>query len=380
MFGSGKGADGISANYTANENSVNTKGTLQQPYYWNKTYNSSAKTGAWQKLTYSTYSLDNIIAVGGDGTNDWNRNGVSVSNPALSNQVIDYSKFNRQGANKGIGTITSTGIVKIGGYKLKITNSYELQKGKSFIIMKTIVKNIDAKKRTVKNLRFWTGTQDDYIAGDDANSKSRGNFIDGVYKEVRNPKQQAKVVKIFNGTAGIYFYSISPKADTIISTRYKLKELLATAPFSHIRRVHTDGSYAIYMRLNDLAYGKSESFTVYYAAGALKELDALALDVSKAAETGKIIHKNKTTTFKENNFKDKNTYSKIKITTLPKHGVLKIFGDPLVVNQTVVNIDYKNMTYTPDKNYMGKDEFHWQGFLGYGNYTAKLNTILNIVK
>ena len=42
---------------TGSENSVNTKGTLQQPWY--------NKDSTWYKLTYSNYPLDYAIGIGG---------------------------------------------------------------------------------------------------------------------------------------------------------------------------------------------------------------------------------------------------------------------------------------------------------------------------
>ncbi len=349
--------------YHASENSVNTSGTLQQPFYWDATYSSGS--GAWQKLTYSHYPLDNIIAVGGDGTNDWNTNGVTVINPDLANQVIDISGFTKYDTDRGTGTIVSTGIVTVDGYELEITNSYELPAGKSYIVMTTKVKNVDIDGRTVTNLRFWTGTQDDYIGANDSNSKSRGNFIDGAYTEVTAATEQARVVKIFNGTAGIYFYSISPKADSIIATRYGFSTLLATAPSDQISISTDDGSYAIYMRLNDLAIGESEEFTVYYAAGPIDQLDAIALDVSNAASVGKIVDEDNTVIFGADDFRDSNDviYSKIKITALSANGILYLNGVAVTVGQEISSSDYVNMTYVPNPNYAGDDSFTWQGYI-----------------
>ena len=360
--------------YTPREDSVNSKGTLQQPYYWNKTYTNgdTNTTGAWKQLTYYNYALDNVIAVGGDGTNDWNRNGVSVSNPVLANQVIDYSGFTKYDSDRGTGTIISTGVVTIDGYELEVTNRYELPEGKSYIVMTTTVKNVDANQRTVTNLRFWTGTRDDYIDGHDANSKSRGNFIDGVYTQVTNASDQAKVVKIFNNSAGIYFYSTTDKADSIIATHYGLDTLLATAPSDQAEIATDDGSYAIYMRLNDLAYGESEKFTVYYAAGAIEDLDAIALDVSNAAIVGKRVNEDSSAVFAANDFEDSNNtiYSKIQIKALPANGILKLNGVSVTLNQEINSSDYVNMTYTPNPNYFGNDNLTWQGIGADGSRSA----------
>ena len=46
--------------------SINSSGNLQQPWYYNE------GDSRWWKLTYSNYALDSKIAVGGDGTAEWN--------------------------------------------------------------------------------------------------------------------------------------------------------------------------------------------------------------------------------------------------------------------------------------------------------------------
>jgi hypothetical protein len=55
---------------TGSENSINATGNLQQPFY--KSFDGNAR-----KLTFSSYPLDFELMEGGDGTNWWNRNGVS---------------------------------------------------------------------------------------------------------------------------------------------------------------------------------------------------------------------------------------------------------------------------------------------------------------
>jgi len=86
---------------TGSENSVNTTGNLQQPFYYNSTM------ALWRKLTYSGYPLDNSFAIGGYGTSEWNLNGTLVSNPSMTGQVIDLSGYITTISPNGYGTIIS---------------------------------------------------------------------------------------------------------------------------------------------------------------------------------------------------------------------------------------------------------------------------------
>ena len=82
------------------ELSINAAGNVKQPFYY------STDFGNWRKLTYSesaliNYPLDSKIGVGGDGTNNWNLNGVRINNPTMVNQVFDDNAFSIVG---GLGS------------------------------------------------------------------------------------------------------------------------------------------------------------------------------------------------------------------------------------------------------------------------------------
>jgi hypothetical protein len=70
---------------SGSQNSINTSGTPNQPFYKNGS--------TWYKLTYSTNPLDVIYAVGGTGSSVWNNEGFNSTNPVLTNVIYDYSCF-----------------------------------------------------------------------------------------------------------------------------------------------------------------------------------------------------------------------------------------------------------------------------------------------
>ncbi|NOQ31011.1 MAG: hypothetical protein GQ570_07825 [Helicobacteraceae bacterium] len=358
-FGNGDGRKKFTySDYNIKESSVNDKGTLNQPFYWDSADNK------WQKLTFFDKALINFIGVGGDGTDSWNVNGTVVLSPSLTNQSIDTSGFNVTSSNKGYGTIISTGEVNVGGKALELTQTYTLDPNKTFIKMSTKIKNISGGDIT--NVRFWVGTDDDYIAGSDSTTKKRGNFVDEQFEEVSTAADRSNVVEITGGTAGIYFYSTSSRADSVISVDYGSTNLKDTAPSANTAISNDDGSYAIYMRLNDLADQASEEFTVYYAAGSTADLADVASELALANALEKTLDEDTFISHGSNDFRDANSvvFSKIKVLSLVANGTLTLNGSSLVVDQEIISSDYANMTYTPNQDFNGTDKYKWQGWDG----------------
>src|SRR5690554_7153964 len=182
---------------TGSENSINNTGNLQLPFY-------KSEEGIWRKLTYSNYPLDFEIMEGGDGTEWWNRNGVGVLNPPLTNQTFDYSNY-VQTASGGYGTIITSGTLTINGKLFQVTHEYNLPQDKFLIQITTTLKNLS--ESTMNNLRYWVGTRDDYIGDSDVNYKIKGNIIDGQFVAITNKNEQSKALKIYNDDEGVLFYT-----------------------------------------------------------------------------------------------------------------------------------------------------------------------------
>jgi hypothetical protein len=257
------------------ENSVNTTGNLQQPFYYNSVME------IWRKLTYSSYPLDNAFGINGDKTNEWNTNGDIVLNPVISNQVIDYSGYISTGSNTGYGIVISTGDITIAGTQLEIENKYTLPADKAFIKVEVNVKNLSSG--TVENVRIWVGTRDDYVGGTDDPTKQKGNLIDGEFVMISDPATRAAALKIFTGDEGVLFYTDSEKGNTVIQYCCSWSDVVYQDPLTSEYDETSDGSYGFYVRFNDLAPGQSDDFTWYYAAGELADLDSIIKDVAEAS-------------------------------------------------------------------------------------------------
>jgi hypothetical protein len=269
------------------ENSVNTSGNLQQPFYWD--------TGAGQfyQLTFSNYPLDIAVAWGGDGSNEWNINGTIVETNngsyVYNGQVLDTSGYIATGADSGYGTIISTGTVTINGADLQVRNIYTLNQNDSFININTEVTNLTAGP--LGNVRVWVGTRDDYVGTDDGPVKQRGNLVAGAFEQIANATDRSTALLITAdsgaATPGVLFYTTAPNANASVNSCCSFSNAYQQNPATSAIVVSpgADGSYAMYVRMPDLAAGASSDFTWYYAAGDVSVINDIISDVAAASSS-----------------------------------------------------------------------------------------------
>jgi uncharacterized repeat protein (TIGR02543 family) len=254
---------------TGSEPSVNSSGNLLQPFYINS-------SNVWRKLTFSNYPLDFEIAEGGVGTNAWNYEGTKVQNPVLSNlQIVAADEFD------GSGVVNVTGTLVVGTATIRISHKYELPASKSYLKVTTKFENLS--NRELVNLRYWVGTRDDYVGATDQPLKEKGNLVDGEFVRIANQNSPSKALRISTPQEGILFYTDTDKGDIVVDRCCSFSNVTSKNPRNSDISVTNDGSYAFYVRLNDLAIGASDEFTWYYAAGSLADLETIISDVASAA-------------------------------------------------------------------------------------------------
>lgn len=256
--------------------SINAAGNVEQPFYF------STDFGSWRKLTYSesaliNYPLDSKIGVGGNGTNNWNLNGVRINNPAMAGQVFDDSAFAIVGG-LGSGVLRVRGQITVGTALFELTNTYTIGENNNYVQVTTSIKNIGAT--TATNIRYWVGTRDDYVGGTDQPTKVRGTLVEGVFQPLTLTTQRASALRITTIAEGILFFTTSTRGNNVHAGYDPVENPStnldpATAPITSTN----DGSYSMFIRINDLAVNESDSFVWYYAAAALDELDDVILEV-----------------------------------------------------------------------------------------------------
>ena len=262
------------------EFSINAAGNVEQPFYY------STDFSGWRKLTYSesalvNYPLDSRIGVGGDGTNNWNTNGVRVNNPTMTNQVFDTSSFSVVGGIS-YGTIIVRGEITVGTARLELTNAYTIGQNRNFVQVMTTIKNIGLAQAT--NIRYWVGTRDDFVGGTDQPTKVRGNLNDGAFEAITVSSQRAAALRITTISEGILFFTTSMRGNNVHGPYSPLENPStnidpSTAPITSTN----DGSYSMFIRINNLAINESDSFVWYYAAAPLDDLDDVIDEVADSS-------------------------------------------------------------------------------------------------
>jgi len=76
---------------------------------------------------------------------------------------------------------------------------------------------------------------------------------------------------------------------------------------------------------------------------------------------------------------DGNSMSKIKITSLPANGVLKLSGVAVNVNDEIPTSQLANLTFTPDPDWYGNTHFGWNGYDGTAYSLADAQVNLTVI-
>ena len=257
---------------SGSEASINNTGNLQQPFYYN------AVQALWRKLTFSSFSLDNAFALGGVKTDEWNVNGNIIQNPVLSNQTLDVSGYVSTGINRGYGTIISTGNTTVNGQLMEVRNTYILPQSSAYIKVTSRVRNVSST--LMENVRIWIGTRDDWVGATDSPNKQKGNLVNGAFVQVPNATTRSSAVQITSGSEGVLFYTNSTKGNTVINSCCSFINVINQNPLTSTTNITNDGSYAFYVRLNDLPVGATDEFSWYYAAGEIGNLPDIIADVA----------------------------------------------------------------------------------------------------
>jgi len=268
--------------------SLNSHGLLEQPWYFDNTSVVGGVTrNAWYKLTFSNYPLNMEVGAGGDGTSSWNRNGSLLNSQTNLSAAISDTRFDISGYREGTGVVISSVTLGFsGGESVKVDNTYTLSAGASFVKIDTNLTNVGIG--AANNMRLWVGTQDDYVATRDSQFKYKGNLTSSGFEQIATQNQQAKALKITEFDTGegaaILFYSTSDGADTSISTCCSFTNATGIDPrTSSIWRGPEDGSYALFIRLQDLGVGQSGGMTWYYAAAPASLLNSVVNTVAQSA-------------------------------------------------------------------------------------------------
>jgi len=253
--------------------SFDANGILLQPWY----YNSDSST--WYKLTHGTKSIEQGLAISGDGTSTWNTNGILDDTPYNANLSYEISKYNPN----GYGKIEVTNTTTIDSKTVEIKNNYSLAESDRYLNVTTTVTNKETVD-SISNVRYWVGARDDWVGNTDSPTKIKGNVDGDGFTQISNSSEHSAALKLTDTATDsvLLFYTGSNKAITVLNSSYGafLEKVMKLDPYSSAITNSSDGAYGLYVRFDDLVAGASDSFTWSYAAATSAQMDAIQQTVS----------------------------------------------------------------------------------------------------
>lgn len=260
------------------ESSITSFGGLRGPQYFNQSQNT------WYNLTIGNSDMANAFGVGGAGTDNWNIDG-SINLNSVQNVALDTSGFVTVGTRGtgvyGYGTIVATGTMTLNSRTIQVSHSYTLGESTQYLSARTTLTNLSAS--TATNLRSWIGVRDDWLGNYDSVTKQRGTLTTTTFVQSETSSQRSPAIKITTPYEGALFFSTSSRANTAISGCCSFSNAYSTNPLTNATSLTNDGSYALFVRMNDLASNESDSFSWYYAAGDTSDLAAAIGEVAREA-------------------------------------------------------------------------------------------------
>jgi hypothetical protein len=188
--------------------------------------------------------------------------------------TIDYSglKSFTEGANTyTYGTIKTSHQVDLGGQRVLMTNSINLDRGKTYAVVTTTVKNLGA---SISDLKLLINNFDGMVYADGSYRSTRGNVSGGAFTSLTSTTQSSNAVLAdaqeftHDGTNYGSILLAGPSSGSTtsgLSTGCCNAELVAYDPNSSLSQSGSDGSYAVIKSLT--ALGTDQSFTFKWVFG-----------------------------------------------------------------------------------------------------------------
>jgi filamentous hemagglutinin family protein len=278
-FGSGTGGLATASNVA----SLSVSGQLNQPNYYDP------GNSKWYKLTYSTNALNFQIG-SGTGGSYWNGNAATFVSTGTSG-VIDIGQYlpgiggGPGGGTKASGVIKTTMSFTLAGASAKFINRYSLGTSDSYLRTDSSIA-INTGSPSLVNAGLWVGTSDDYIGMSDSSYKTVGTVGSSGFVANTQTGQFANALRVdesSTGTTGAssLFYSIDASARATFAACCNFTNATSVNPAAQIAKsAATDGSYALYTGLGDIAAGGSKGFTWFYAAAPAATVNSVAQKVA----------------------------------------------------------------------------------------------------
>jgi len=248
---------------SGSENSINTSGFLQQPFYWSRTAN------VWRQYTFSNGAYQTAFGSGTGGT-AWNGNSY-LTNP-VGTLTFDYSGFivtsTAANVSTGYGTISVTNSVTIDSRLFSIKQDFIL--GQTAKFLKVVVSVTNNSASTAVNFNQWVGPSDDYAGGCDTNTKDRGHITGSTFTVLTSATAaNQNTVRIICSGVDETEYLTSPIAGarTIIPSGRFSGVPIGNPTTTTLINETSDNSYGLQIPFGNIPVSGTSS-AVWYLAGA----------------------------------------------------------------------------------------------------------------
>ena len=230
--------------------------TIKQPFYHG--------SDGWMKLTYWNYALNTAVTVGG------------AELQFAAGCGADYS-----GISGGVGTITSTQVSADGS--LSISRAWTISSSSPALSTSVLVTNTGAT--AVNDISLYYGTKDDWVGTSDRPTKTPAMVTSN---GVDTTAHAGNAVVVSSSGEMIVLYSPNEGARGLIARCCSFQNILSIPNPSTFESgdVQSDGSYAMYVPVGNLAPGQSKTLTVIYGVGQPSEVSSIA---AAAVSTGEAV-------------------------------------------------------------------------------------------
>ena len=120
-------------------------------------------------------------------------------------------------------------------------------------------------------------------------------MTNGAFAPLTATTQRAAALLIKTADEGVLFFTNSSRGNNVHNWCCSFSNATNLDPATATIETTGDGSYAMFVRMNDLAVGSTDSFTWYYAAAPLDDLDDVVAEVALASSSVQNITTNSAT-------------------------------------------------------------------------------------
>lgn len=169
----------------------------------------------------------------------------------------------------GYGTIKATREFMLNSQRVRMVNTFTLEKDTLYLHATTKLTNLD--DMDIPDVHYFVGFRDNYIGEDNTPDNYRGNIVDAEFVplSVSNESIANAVMSTSYGEGlSATYYSPEEDANTVLDSCCNLRWGIEVAPqYRDLERLQRESSYGLDLTYGTIAPGSSETQSWYFIAG-----------------------------------------------------------------------------------------------------------------